>query len=174
MAPALGVCQDRPVTPAPSVLRYESPLGPLGLVAEPDALVALELPRAFRAAGPRPAPGRVPPVLRRAARQLDEYFSGRRRCFDLPLRARGTAFQRAVWAALARIPWGETRTYGHVAAVIGRPTAARAVGLANGRNPLAVVVPCHRVIGGDGSLTGFGGGLDVKRWLLEHEGIKVG
>ncbi|MCC6215076.1 MAG: methylated-DNA--[protein]-cysteine S-methyltransferase [Polyangiaceae bacterium] len=154
-------------------LRYDSPLGPLGLLADAEALVALELPRTFPAAHRSSTPPRAPSVLRRAARQLDEYFAGRRRDFDLPLRADGTEFQRRVWGALSRIPWGETRSYADVARAIGQPTATRAVGLANGRNPLAILVPCHRVIGSDGSLTGFGGGLALKRWLLAHEGVRV-
>jgi methylated-DNA-[protein]-cysteine S-methyltransferase len=101
--------------------------------------------------------------------QLDEYFAGGRREFDLPLTAAGTAFQQLVWSALLAIPYGETTSYGKIAATIGSPTAFRAVGLANGQNPISIVVPCHRVIGADGSLTGYGGGLDAKRWLLSHE-----
>jgi methylated-DNA-[protein]-cysteine S-methyltransferase len=108
-----------------------------------------------------------------AGRQLAEYLAGRRRVFDLRLRPLGTAFQRHVWAELAEIPWGQTRSYGQQAARIGRPAAARAVGRANGRNPLSIVLPCHRVVGADGSLTGFGGGLPTKRWLLEHEAAQV-
>jgi methylated-DNA-[protein]-cysteine S-methyltransferase len=101
--------------------------------------------------------------------QLAGYFAGERTRFDLPLSPQGTAFQRKVWLALREIPFGATTTYGAIAADLGQPTASRAVGLANGRNPLAVIVPCHRVVGADGSLTGFGGGLPRKRWLLEHE-----
>jgi methylated-DNA-[protein]-cysteine S-methyltransferase len=103
-------------------------------------------------------------------RQLAEYFAGERREFDLALAPEGTPFERAVWAELAKIPFGETRSYGEIAEVLGRPGAARAVGRANGANPIPIVVPCHRVIGSDGSLTGFGGGLDVKSRLLELEG----
>jgi methylated-DNA-[protein]-cysteine S-methyltransferase len=103
-------------------------------------------------------------------RQLDEYFAGERREFDLALAPEGTPFERAVWAELAKIPFGETRSYGEIAEVLGRPGAARAVGRANGANPIPIVVPCHRVIGSDGSLTGFGGGLDAKFRLLELEG----
>jgi methylated-DNA-[protein]-cysteine S-methyltransferase len=101
--------------------------------------------------------------------QLSEYFAGERSEFDLPLAPEGTAFQRKVWNALCTIPYGETLSYGGLARRIGQPTAARAVGLANGSNPLPIVVPCHRVIGADGSLTGFGGGIERKRWLLAHE-----
>jgi methylated-DNA-[protein]-cysteine S-methyltransferase len=104
-----------------------------------------------------------------ARRQLLEYLAGRRRRFSLPTRARGTAFQREAWQALTDIPYGRTRSYGQQAAAIDKPAAVRAVGRANGVNPLAIVVPCHRVIGGDGGMTGFGGGIAVKRWLLELE-----
>jgi methylated-DNA-[protein]-cysteine S-methyltransferase len=103
-------------------------------------------------------------------RQLAEYFAGERREFDLPLAPEGTSFERAVWGELAKIPFGETRSYGEIAQILGRPGAARAVGRANGANPIPIVVPCHRVIGADGSLTGFGGGLEVKSRLLELEG----
>ncbi len=110
------------------------------------------------------------PVLEACARQLRDYFAGTRDHFQLPLEPRGTDFQRAVWAALSAIPHGELRSYRDIAMAIDRPTAVRAVGAANGRNPLPVVVPCHRVIGSDGSLTGFAGGLGIKRQLLELEG----
>jgi methylated-DNA-[protein]-cysteine S-methyltransferase len=106
-----------------------------------------------------------------AARQLDEYFAGRRRDFDLPLRLEGTAFQQRVWHALQEIPYGATWSYGEQAKRIGNPNASRAVGLANGRNPISILVPCHRVIGADGSLTGYGGGVERKHWLLAHEGL---
>ena len=101
--------------------------------------------------------------------QLTEYFTGERSSFELPLAAEGTGFQRKVWTELCVIPYGETISYGELARRIGQPSAARAVGLANGSNPLPIVVPCHRVIGADGSLTGFGGGIERKRWLLAHE-----
>ena len=109
------------------------------------------------------------PVARRAVDQLTEYFAGERTAFDLPLDPVGTEFQVAAWRALGEIPYGETRTYGEQAAGIGRPTAVRAIGAANGKNPLSIVLPCHRVVGADGSLTGFAGGLDAKRFLLTHE-----
>jgi methylated-DNA-[protein]-cysteine S-methyltransferase len=108
-----------------------------------------------------------------AVEQLDEYFAGNRRTFDLQLRPEGTPFQHLVWNELRKIPFGETASYGEIAARIGRPGAARAVGAANGRNPLPIVVPCHRVIGADGSLTGFGGGIENKAWLLDHERAAV-
>jgi methylated-DNA-[protein]-cysteine S-methyltransferase len=104
-----------------------------------------------------------------ATLQLREYFAGERTAFDLPLRTEGTSFQREVWSALRRIPFGETRTYGAIAAVLGRPRAARAVGAANGQNPFCIVVPCHRLIGAGGGLVDYAAGLEVKRRLLEHE-----
>ena len=107
--------------------------------------------------------------FREARRQLDEYFAGERREFSLELAAEGTAFQRQVWQALCGIPFGQTASYGEIARQIGNPNAVRAVGLANGRNPISVIVPCHRVIGADGSLTGYGGGLERKRFLLALE-----
>ena len=113
------------------------------------------------------APGH--PVLVEAERQLQEYFAGNRRSFDLKADVVGTPFQRAVWGALMTIPFGETRSYSEIAAQVGKPAAARAVGAANGRNPLSIVAPCHRVIGAAGGLTGFAGGLDVKARLLAFE-----
>lgn len=109
------------------------------------------------------------PVLKEAARQLTDYFAGRRRAFALRLDFRGTDFQKAVWAALLTIPFGETRSYGEIARMIGRPAASRAVGAANGRNPISIVAPCHRVVGANGALTGFAGGLAAKRFLLDLE-----
>ena len=153
-----------------------SPLGPLTLVASNGALTGLYMngraPDAVAAAGP--ADGADASVLAEAARQLDEYFDGQRQAFDLPVALAGTAFQRRVWAALRGIGYGETVSYGELAGQIGQPTAARAVGLANGRNPVSIVVPCHRVVGSDGSLTGYGGGLDNKRRLLELERRVIG
>lgn len=112
---------------------------------------------------------RDPQAAAGTAAQLREYFAGERDRFDLPLAPRGTAFQLRVWEALREIPYGETATYGEIAATIGKPSASRAVGAANGRNPIGVVVPCHRIIGADGTLTGYGGGLDRKAWLLNLE-----
>lgn len=109
-------------------------------------------------------------VLRRTVEQLREYFAGRRRAFDLRMNPRGTPFQLAVWNELREIPYGETRSYSDIARAVGRPEAVRAVGAANGANPIGIIVPCHRVIGSDGSLTGFGGGLELKRKLLRLEG----
>lgn len=116
-------------------------------------------------------PGEAGPtaLLEEAVRQLREYFAGQRREFDLPLRLRGTAFQMQVWQALQAIPYGEVRTYGEIARAIGKPKACRAVGMANHNNPISIIVPCHRVVGAGGSLTGYGGGLENKRFLLELE-----
>lgn len=148
----------------------DSPLGTLRLVAADDALVAVYLPADGKATPDLPAAA-AHPILDLAAREIAEYFaaaSSRRRFFT-PLRAKGTDFQRAVWQQLLAIPFGETRSYAQVAAALGRPEAVRAVGAANGQNPLPLFIPCHRVIGKNGKLTGFGGGLPAKRWLLDHE-----
>ena len=112
---------------------------------------------------------RDPDAVAEAVAQLSDYFEGARTGFDLPLAPRGTPFQLGVWGALTMIPTGETRSYGEVASMVGAPSASRAVGMANGRNPIAIIVPCHRVVGADGTLTGYGGGLHRKRWLLKHE-----
>jgi methylated-DNA-[protein]-cysteine S-methyltransferase len=109
-------------------------------------------------------------MLDQATRQIDEYFDGRRHAFDLPIDLQGTPFQREVWQQLLKVPFGQTVSYQDIANVIGHPRAARAVGAANGRNPISIIVPCHRVVGSDGSLTGYGGGLWRKEWLLRHEG----
>ena len=109
------------------------------------------------------------PVLAAATAQLAEYFAGRRQEFDIPLDLTGTEFQRAAWSALASVPFGETRSYRQQAEAIGRPKAVRAVGAANGKNPVPIVLPCHRIVGSDGSLTGYGGGLPIKEFLLNHE-----
>lgn len=153
-------------------IRIDSPVGTLTLAAGPQALHAVEFAENRH---PQARQGWCPgetPLLTRAARQLGEYFEGRRQHFELPLEPRGTAFQRAAWAALAEIPYGQTRSYAEQAAAIGNPRATRAVGAANGRNPLPILLPCHRVIGANGALTGFGGGIEVKHWLLSHEGIR--
>ena len=161
----------------------DSPVGPLMLGAAGDALCLCgfanhekSAPRALRRlerlTGQAAREG-TSPVIAEAARQLGDYFAGRRKRFDLPLKPIGTNFQRAVWRALQAIPHGETISYRQLAERIGHPRAMRAVGLANGANPLAVVIPCHRVIAADGSLGGFGGGPDVKRRLLALEGVLV-
>ena len=148
-----------------------SPLGPLTLVASGGALAGLYMNGRGPASADAPGAGEGTDaaVLDEAARQLSEYFRGQRQAFDLPLTLEGTAFQRRVWQALLGIGYGQTVSYGQLADQIGRPTAARAVGLANGRNPVSIIVPCHRVVGSDGSLTGYGGGLGNKRRLLELE-----
>lgn len=143
-----------------------SPVGPLCLVARGDQLTGLYSPEQ---GPPSEAVARDAPVLVETTRQLAEYFAGDRRAFELPLAPEGTGFQQLVWRALVTIPFGETRTYGQQAALIKRPSAGRAVGAANGKNPIGIIVPCHRVIGGNGSLTGYAGGLAMKQWLLEHE-----
>ena len=147
----------------------DSPIGPLLLVSDGAGLVEIGLPRRGAAAPPPPDAEQSKSKLHAAARQLDEYFAGRRRQFDLPLHPSGTPFQLEVWGALLAIPYGETVSYADIARRIRRPRAVRAVGAANGANPLAIIVPCHRVIGSHGDLVGYGGGLPLKRWLLAHE-----
>lgn len=155
-----------------SYVDFETPIGRMRVVGDSEHVDRVDLPKS---AGCRPDPswkearGKPPAALGEARRQLTEYFAGRRRAFDLPLAAGGTLFQQRVWDALRRIPYGETISYGELARRIGRPTASRAVGAANGRNPIAIVVPCHRVIGADGTLIGYGGGLPVKEALLALE-----
>ena len=149
------------------MITLASPIGPLRLTARGDELTALYLPNADV---PDEPTTRASDVLALAADQLREYFAGHRRVFDVPLAPEGTGFQKIVWQALCAIPFGVTKSYGDIASAIGRPAASRAVGAANGRNPIAIIVPCHRVIGANGTLTGYGGGLPTKRWLLAHEG----
>ena len=148
-----------------------SPVGSLKLVAGPRGLVALLWPddNPKRVMLGEPALDPDHPVLRAAMVQLGEYFAGSRTKFDLPLELRGTEFQRKVWQALLRIPYGETRSYGDLAKQIDVLNGARAVGAANGRNPISIIVPCHRAIGRNGALTGFAGGLETKRFLLSLE-----
>jgi methylated-DNA-[protein]-cysteine S-methyltransferase len=150
-------------------LDLETPIGTLRLLADDDALVGVHLPGQEDPRSGAPGDGPLPPVLERARTQIGEYFAGKRRTFDLPLAPRGTEFQRSVWRALSAIPFGATRSYGEIASALGRPSASRAVGAANGQNPIAIIVPCHRVIGADGTLTGYAGGLALKEWLLRHE-----
>lgn len=148
-----------------------SPLGDLTLVADDNALVAILWPndKVGRVRLPEATARDDHPILAAAATQLCEYFAGARTAFDLPLAPRGTDFQQAVWRALNAIPYGETRSYADIARAIGRPTATRAVGAANARNPISIVTPCHRVIGRSGALTGFAGGLAAKQHLLARE-----
>ncbi|MEM9409415.1 MAG: methylated-DNA--[protein]-cysteine S-methyltransferase [Acidobacteriota bacterium] len=148
----------------------ETPIGSLLIVGTEHALVRVAFEQDRRPEDPPEEAEHDPVALEAAKSQLAEYFDGERDVFDLDLEPEGTDFQRAVWSALATIPFGETWSYAQLAERIGRPSAVRAVGAANGRNPLPIVLPCHRVIGADGSLTGFGGGLDAKRFLLDLEG----
>jgi methylated-DNA-[protein]-cysteine S-methyltransferase len=148
-----------------------SPVGPLRLVASDRALVGVYFPAHVGAPAPLIPSSGAHAVLDQAADELAEYFCGTRTSFSTPLAGAGTPFQRAVWRALADIPFGGRLGYAALAARIGRPAAHRAVGAANGRNPLSIFVPCHRVVGADGSLTGYAGGLPAKRWLLAHEAL---
>jgi len=150
----------------------QTPIGELVLVASDGGLREIRLPIDERSDRGRPDSADHP-ILKETRRQLDEYFRGARREFDLPLELEGSPFQREVWDALGRIPFGATESYGRLAERVGRPGAARAVGGANARNRLPIVVPCHRVIGASGALTGYGGpseeGIAMKRWLIDHE-----
>jgi len=150
----------------------ETPIGLVRVVEEDGAITRVDMAtsKGFerRAWGQRGSSA----TLEAAVEQLAEYFAGARTAFELPLRLAGTAFQRQAWQALCAIPFGQTRSYAEQARAVGRPTATRAIGAANGRNPIAIIVPCHRVIGSDGSLTGYAGGEPVKRWLLDHEGAQ--
>lgn len=144
-------------------LLYQSPVGPLTLSGTPEAVTALDFDDTRRNGN------NASPLLEQAVRELEEYFAGTRRAFTVPLSPAGTAFQKQVWAALEEIPYGETASYGDIAARIGNPKACRAVGGANHRNPIPILIPCHRVIGSAGQLTGYGGGLEIKTALLALE-----
>lgn len=157
----------------------ESPVGELTLTATDEGLTGVYFERGSHPPSERDvstwvrddgARGRASAVLAEAKAQLASYFAGERTTFDLPLAPRGTDFQQRVWTELRAIAFGATTSYGDIARKIGAPKAVRAVGAANGRNPLPIIVPCHRVVGSDGSLTGFGGGIEKKQWLLQHEG----
>lgn len=150
------------------IFRVLTPLGEMALGEEGGKISRLWL-RAQDA--PKAEPDSPTPLLRQAARQLEEYFAARRKVFDLPLNPQGTPFQQKVWRALCAVPYGQTASYGRIAAAVGSPKACRAVGMANHANPIAIFIPCHRIIGSDGSLTGYGGGLDIKRALLALEAI---
>jgi O-6-methylguanine DNA methyltransferase len=166
---------------------FSSPIGPLFLAASERGLVALEFDRRLpgqQTIRPNPRDLRTEgdtlrfqdslSAMQGYVRELEEYFAGRRRKFSFPLDLRGTEFQLACWRALVAIPYGETRTYADIARAVGRPQGFRAVGMANNRNPVAIVVPCHRVIASDGTLCGYGGGLDTKHKLLQLEGALSG
>jgi methylated-DNA-[protein]-cysteine S-methyltransferase len=150
---------------------YESPLGPLTLLGGPAGLSRLRFPRS---GAPLDEARREPRALHGAVEQLEQYFGGDRRAFELDLDLGGTPFQRSVWELLLRIPFGATTTYGQLADELGRRDRVRAVGAAVGRTPVPIIVPCHRVVGSDGSLTGYGGGLHRKRALLDHEAAVAG
>ena len=157
---------------APDRLLYttmDSPIGELLLLGDGQALHGLYMQQGRKPVRISPRWERSPTALRDVQVQMDEYFAGERTAFDAPLAMHGSEFEQRVWSALQEIPYGETASYGEIARRVGRPSAARAVGMANGRNPIAVIVPCHRVIGADGTLTGYGGGLERKRLLLELE-----
>ena len=150
---------------------FKSPIGELVLTASDTALTGVYFPKSRRVEIGRAGDN---DVLILARQQLAEYFARDRTAFDLPLDPTGTPFEKGVWRLLRQIPYGSTTSYGELARRLGEPKEARAVGAANGKNPIPIIVPCHRVIGANGDLTGFGGGLDRKRWLLEHEGALLG
>jgi methylated-DNA-[protein]-cysteine S-methyltransferase len=152
---------------------FATPIGRLTVAMEDGAIRHVLFEKGRYGATGREAWKRDASAVREAREQLLAYFAGERRAFDLPLLPSGTPFQQQVWNALREIPFGATRSYRDIALRIGNPNGVRAVGAANGRNPLPIIVPCHRVIGSDGSMTGFGGGLPVKQFLLVHEGIGV-
>jgi methylated-DNA-[protein]-cysteine S-methyltransferase len=160
-----------------SAAALKTPVGMLYVAATAARLVSIELPRYHASRSferwmrERLFSHSSTPALRKALAQLREYFAGKRRDFDVPLDPCGTDFQQRVWRAVAAIPYGETVSYGEIAVDLGTPHLARAVGAAVGANPIPIVIPCHRVLGADGSLTGYGGGLRMKAWLLQHEGV---
>ena len=145
---------------------FDTPVGPMALEGTEEGLTALYLPNC-----PMEPAGKENPLLTRGRKELLEYFEGKRQTFDLPLNPQGTPFQRKVWSALSDIPYGQAITYGELARRVGCPKGSRAVGQANHRNPLPILLPCHRVVGTGGTLTGYGGGLELKEWLLRLEGI---
>ena len=151
-----------------------SPIGDILLVADDSGLREIQLPGSFASRDDLSASAAASASLAKTAEQLEAYFAGELRRFELALAPKGTAFQLRVWKALTEIPYAQTESYGSVAARIGNPKACRAVGMANNRNPLAILVPCHRVIGSTGSLVGYGGGLWMKEWLLRHEAEVAG
>ena len=146
-------------------LTFDAPVGPVTIAAENGRITSLSFGASLHS--------EPTPLLLEAKKQLEEYFAGRRREFQLPLAPKGTEFQQKVWKALLDIPYGETRSYGEIARAIGNPKASRAVGMANNRNPIAIIIPCHRVIGSTGKLVGYGGGLDKKEFLLNLERQKA-
>ncbi len=141
---------------------YKSKIGDITITADENALLSLQF-------GAENTDFAINPVIKETIKQLDEYFSLKRKNFDLPLNPKGTEFQKRVWKELTKIPYGETRTYKQTALAIGNPNASRAIGNANNKNPIAIIIPCHRVIGSDGSLTGYAAGLNIKEFLLKLE-----
>jgi len=147
-----------------TIFFYDTPVGKLCIGEENGSITRVtwrQLPKSYIQEETE--------LILRCKKQLEEYFAGKRKTFDLPLAPRGTDFQQRVWKALQEIPYGETRTYGEIAAAVGNPKAARAVGMANNRNPIGIIVPCHRVVGANGKLVGYAGGMEKKEWLLELE-----
>ncbi len=157
------------LSPTLSYSYYDSPVGSLLVAGTRDSLHLLSFPTGSRVVQVAASWQRDDSLFTSIFEQLDAYFAGQRQQFDLALNKGGTPFQNDVWAALRQIPYGETITYGELATRVGRPKASRAVGAANGANPLSIVVPCHRVIGSNGALTGFGGGIETKKYLIAHE-----
>jgi methylated-DNA-[protein]-cysteine S-methyltransferase len=143
---------------------YPSPIGTIEILGTQDSIVALNF-----VDDARPGDDDLPQILKECIKQIDEYFNGKRKTFSLELSMQGTEFQNTVWRQLITIPFGQTASYGEIAAAIRKPAACRAVGNANGKNPISIIVPCHRIIGSNGDLTGYGGGLWRKEWLLRHE-----
>jgi len=154
-------------------LEVDSPVGPLLVLSRNDKLTRLEFTGQPHAHGIPESAQRGGPFLANVAEQLKQYFEALRRDFDVAISLDGTDFQKSVWKYLREIPWGETRSYGELADSLSNPAASRAVGAANGRNPISIIVPCHRVVGSDGAITGYAGGPDNKRWLLRHETSKL-
>ena len=143
---------------------YKSPLGPIEICGRKGSIVSVDFVEEML-----PGDSELPFSLKACLKQIDEYFSGKRKEFLLNLDPQGTSFQKKVWQQLEKISFGEVVTYGEIAGIIGKPNACRAVGNANGKNPISIIIPCHRVVGSDGSLTGYGGGLWRKEWLIKHE-----
>ena len=143
---------------------YKSPLGPIEIRGRKGSILSVDFVE-----DTQPVGADLPFCLKTCIKQLDEYFNGKRKEFHLELDPQGTDFQKMVWQQLQKISFGEVVSYGEIAGIIGKPTACRAVGNANGKNPIAIIIPCHRVVGSDGSLTGYGGGLWRKQWLIKHE-----
>jgi methylated-DNA-[protein]-cysteine S-methyltransferase len=150
------------------IIHYQSPIGTVEIEGTREGIVALDF-----VDRPQEDDDGLPGILEECVKQIDEYFRGQRKAFSVNLCLHGTPFQNTVWRKLSTIPYGRTYSYSQFATAIGKPAAYRAVGNANGKNPISVIVPCHRLIGSDGSLTGYGGGLWRKQWLLKHEGVKI-